>query len=570
MTGMILLMLLGYWPLPSNYGITGSFMEYRNQHLHAGFDLSTNGEVGFPVRCFQNGNIILIKVQKRGYGRVLYIRHPKQKLVSVYGHLNRFTPQLEKIVSRYRKLRKTRYPGTIVPQKPISVRKGQIIAYSGESGVGWPHLHFELRNLRNEPVNPALFGLSVQTDQSPPEFQFLNLYPETPSSTINGNCKATRIPIFRLKHNTFTAPNFRISGEILMSVTIHDTDGRKGPLAIQNITANLNQTPFYLYRAKLFSYDRFNRSSAVYDLGKTRLMPSSYSFNLFRVPGSNLQSQQSFPYRFRKGLNEMHVTTSDFAGHKASLTLKFHWEKSPGQPAEPKTLTIGSLLYHGNVLPASTIHKAVPVHIAGKNWVAVSYGIGSGVITFGNVTIKSRGYNTIPRLIYARPISNLPTEKGLRIVPKTGVDIQPGQIYLSQLLLSYRFTTKDRRMGWFRFDRVKKKWKYRKTDLAATEKRATAKDFRNGQYAVFLDTAAPAIHKNPYFFRNRTAWKITDVGKGVDDSTIEIARGEKTWKMEYDPDRKLAWIDRHLKKGRYKIRVSDLAGNTATSVGRLH
>jgi len=289
MTGLVLLLMLGYWPLPANYGISGTFMEYRNQHLHAGFDLSTHGEVGFTVRCLDDGKIVMLKVQKRGYGRVLYIRHSKRKLVSVYGHLDRFTPRLEKIVSRYVKLRKSRYPGTIVPKKPIPVLKGEIVAYSGESGVGWPHLHFELRNLLNEPVNPVDYGFSVQSDQSLPVFQFLHIYPETPLSTVNGECKSVQLRLVRSRDGSFTVKPFRITGRVLMSVTIRDTDGRKGPLAIYRIDARLNHRSFYSYQARVFSFDRFNRSSAVYDLAHTRLSPSTYAFNLFQIPGAGLQ-----------------------------------------------------------------------------------------------------------------------------------------------------------------------------------------------------------------------------------------------------------------------------------------
>ncbi len=569
MTGLLMLLMLSYWPLPANYGITGTFMEYRNQHLHAGFDLSTDGKVGLPVRCFDNGNIVLIKVQKRGYGRVLYIRHPKQKLISVYGHLDRFTPRLEKLVSRYRKLRHTRYPGTIVPRHPIPVQKGQVIAYSGESGVGWPHLHFELRNLNNEPINPTEFGLSVTGDISAPEFQFLNIYPETPSSTINGNCASARFPIKRTKEGVFTTRPFSITGPVLMSVTIRDTDGRKGPLSIHDIKATLNRHPFYRYHADSFSYNRFKRSSAVYDLGRTRLTPSSYSFNLFRIPGSNLLSQEEFPATFQKGLNRMHIYTIDFNQHKAEFEFTFKWQKVSGKLIHPTTFTSSALLLGKHIVSAGAIEYPVFVRISDHTWTAAPYNTVPAVIELGDISLKATGYNTSPRLVYTRQLTSLHHETGLKAIPDTGIEIQPGLVFFSQLDLAFHWKKSDPRIGWFRYDTVKKKWKYRKTELNNAQNSATAKDFRSGRYAVFLDTAAPVIHKNPYFFRERVAWHITDIGKGIDDSSILISRGKQSWKMEYDPDRKIAWTDQTLKKGRYKICVTDLAGNRSSAVGRL-
>ncbi len=570
MSGILFLLLLGYWPLPANYGITGTFMEYRNQHLHAGFDLSTDGKVGFPVHCFDDGKIVLIKVQKRGYGRVLYIRHPKRKLVSVYGHLNRFSPGVEKLVSRYQIIRNTRYPGTIIPNRPIPVRKGQVIAWTGESGVGWPHLHFELRNLNNEPVNPVNYGFSVATDQSPPIFQSLNLYPETPSDTINGRCRPLRLPIRKLKSGDFTTFPFRISGSVLMSITILDTDGRKGPLAVHEIQASLNRKSFYRYHANIFSYDRFNRASSVYDLSRTRLSPATYSYNLFRIEGSGLLSQEISPMTFKTGKNLLTITTEDFAGHKILLHSTFHWQKQTKAGVLPETFTTVAVLLKGEIVPASEIHDPVSTQLKGENWLVVPYGETAGNVKLGEISLLAEGYNTHPRLLFVRKKKNLPKEKGLTRIPGTGIEIEPGQLFLSRLTLSYRWQKENPAMGWFRYDEIRKKWKYRNSVFSGKNRRISASDFRNGIYALFLDTVAPVIHGNPYLFRNRTAWRVTDLGKGVDDTSIEIMGKGKKLKMEYDPDRKIAWVDGHLPKGNYKIIVKDLAGNTSSAKGRLH
>ncbi|NOZ13325.1 MAG: M23 family metallopeptidase [Acidobacteria bacterium] len=569
MNALLLILLLGYWPLPANYGITGTFMEYRHQHIHAGFDLSTDGKDGLPVRCFDNGFIVLIKVQKRGYGRVLYIRHPKEKLVSVYGHLDRFSAPLEKIVSRYKRLRKTRYPGTIVPKHPIPVRKGQIIAYSGESGVGWPHLHFELRNLKNEPVNPEKYGFSVQSDKQAPDFRFLNIYPATPDSTVNGACRATRIPVQKLSNGNYSLPPFQISGQVFLSVTIHDTDGRKGPLAIYSLHAQLNNQPFYQYLADQFSYDRFKRSSAIYDLGQTRLSPASYGFNLFVIPGSNLSSQHYHPPRFKTGNNRITITTRDFAGNTAHLSFRFSRRKKTGDTQSQQWFTPSAALVNQKILKAASIRHPAAVTINRKKWTVVAYSTLPAHLKLGNVQIETEGYNASPMLLYVQKQPELPKAEGLLPVAGTGIEIQPGLIFLKHLLLIFQAEKINPQMGWFRYDRVKRKWKYRNSEIDRQKQTVTADNFKNGSYRLFLDISAPKIIRNPYFFRNRTAWHITDTGKGVDDSQIFLSRGKKKWKMEYDPDRKIAWIDKHLPRGHYRISVKDFAGNAAEKSGFL-
>ncbi len=570
MNALLLLLMLGYWPLPANYGITGTFMEYRYQHIHAGFDLSTDGKVGLPVHCFDNGFIVLIKVQKRGYGRVLYIRHPKKKLISVYGHLDRFSTPVEKIVSRYQKLRNTRYPGPIVPKHPIPVRKGQIIAYSGESGVGWPHLHFELRNLKNDPVNPEKYGFSLQSDKKAPDFQFLNIYPATPNSMINGKCKALRIPIRKSKNGNYSLPPFQISGRVFFSLTIHDTDGRKGPLAIHHINMKLNKIHVYRYQADSFSFDRFKRSSAIYDLGQTRLNPASYGFNLFVIPGANLSSQKARPFPFKEGKNRVHLFTEDFAGNSAHLSFQFFWQKPKTHPRSQSSFTPCALLSNRKIIKAKFVRHPMIVTVNKTKWTAVSYTTNPALIKLGAVSIKAEGYNSDPMLIYAHKRNRLPKEKGLVPVAGSAIEIQPGLIFLKHLCLVFQSEKINRKMGWFHYDPIKKKWKYRETEMTQQKKIVSADDFRNGIYGIFLDISAPKIQKKPYYFRNRTVWRIIDIGKGVDDSKIFLSRGKKKWKMEYDPDRKIAWIDRHLPKGRYKISVKDFAGNFSEKSGFLN
>ncbi|MGD8376771.1 MAG: M23 family peptidase, partial [Acidobacteriota bacterium] len=64
------------YPLPADLPATASFGEYRPGHLHAGLDFSTGGELGWPVRAAAAGEVFRLKVEPRGYGRAVYVRHP--------------------------------------------------------------------------------------------------------------------------------------------------------------------------------------------------------------------------------------------------------------------------------------------------------------------------------------------------------------------------------------------------------------------------------------------------------------------------------------------------------------
>src|SRR6185369_12498166 len=73
------------WPIDRTPAIVSTFGEYRYDHLHAGIDISTGGSIGVPVHAVAAGAIYRLKVEWRGYGRALYLKHDRGD-VSVYGH----------------------------------------------------------------------------------------------------------------------------------------------------------------------------------------------------------------------------------------------------------------------------------------------------------------------------------------------------------------------------------------------------------------------------------------------------------------------------------------------------
>src|SRR4029077_5827705 len=103
------------WPMERPAAVLSSFGEYRYDHLHAGIDISTGGGTGLKVLAAAAGEVFRLKVEWRGYGRALYLRHPGGR-VTVYGHLERYEDGilgLERLVARRQALAGTRYPGDI-------------------------------------------------------------------------------------------------------------------------------------------------------------------------------------------------------------------------------------------------------------------------------------------------------------------------------------------------------------------------------------------------------------------------------------------------------------------------
>ena len=80
----------------------------------------------------------------------------------------------------------TKYPGDIMVDPAIAVQKGDVVAFSGETGAGLPHLHLELRREDSVAVNPLLNGFHDTQDNVPPVIQSFFLYPSDVRTAIDG------------------------------------------------------------------------------------------------------------------------------------------------------------------------------------------------------------------------------------------------------------------------------------------------------------------------------------------------------------------------------------------------
>ena len=156
-------------PVDHKIKLAGSFGELRANHFHAGIDIKSNlGEEGDIVRASMSGYVSRIKIQRGGYGQVLYIDHPNG-FTSVYAHLQVFAPKVQSFITE-RQLRNKSYEIDIYPEKgDFTFIQGEQIGIMGNTGRSYgPHLHFEIRKTDTEvPENPYLHDIGPE-DTRPP------------------------------------------------------------------------------------------------------------------------------------------------------------------------------------------------------------------------------------------------------------------------------------------------------------------------------------------------------------------------------------------------------------------
>lgn len=220
------------WPVDISRHLSGTFGETRSAHFHSGLDIKTWGREGYPVFASEQGYISRIAISAVGYGKVLYVTHPNG-YTSVYAHLQRFRPDIQAYIDSIRVARgflfeidvdlgyaENRINGA--PTKPrFEVNRGERIAFSGSSGIGPPHLHFEIRNPEERALNALEYGIAVK-DQISPTIRSLMVLPLSARSRVQGQ---TTKQAFRGVTNENGATDFgviEVDGPIGVAFDIFD------------------------------------------------------------------------------------------------------------------------------------------------------------------------------------------------------------------------------------------------------------------------------------------------------------------------------------------------------------
>lgn len=180
-------------PLDIPLYLSGNFGELRSNHFHSGLDIKTQGVEGQKVYAIADGFVSRIRISPYGYGNNIYIDHPNG-YTSVYAHLQRYEGKIAEEIKKYQYKNKTWEMDYYPPDTLIKVKKGQVIALSGNSGSsGGPHLHFEIRETKSEhAVNPLLLDFDIK-DNVYPNIRNIVIYPLSDSSLVNDKNKPQHI-----------------------------------------------------------------------------------------------------------------------------------------------------------------------------------------------------------------------------------------------------------------------------------------------------------------------------------------------------------------------------------------
>lgn len=299
----------GYFRLPvdGDIGLSATFAEIRTNHFHAGLDIRTGGAVGKPVYAVADGYVCGVRVSPWGGGKMLYVKHPNG-YSSVYMHLNGYAGEVGRYVEREQYKEQSFSLVRDVPEGLLRVKKGQVIAYSGNSGgSAGPHLHFELRK-DGRTINPLLFGLPY-TDNIAPTLRGIRLYPEGGSPVALGE-----------ENEVSVASPFYLG--------IYATDAAEGSTlrnGIDRIDVHVDGILFFQYTTEAFPLDSSRMSNALVDY--THYIRTREPYILTRVlPGARGEwvpvCRGDGRLRFAEGtVHSVKVSIYDIKGNHAERTF---------------------------------------------------------------------------------------------------------------------------------------------------------------------------------------------------------------------------------------------------------
>ncbi|MCB4808289.1 M23 family metallopeptidase [Tamlana sp. 62-3] len=252
-------------PLKIPIILSGTFAELRSNHFHSGLDIKTQGRTGLHVVASANGFVSRIKVSHFGYGKALYITHPNG-YVTVYAHLQKFAPEIEAYVKKHQYEQES-YEIELFPKAgELLVTKGELVAYSGNTGgSGGPHLHYEIRNKAEHPINPMLFGIDVK-DSSYPLVHSIYAYPLSEDAIINKSNKKQKLKLIPLKNGDYAVENIEAIGVIGFGIeTIDRQDFATNSNGVYNIQTVFNGNRNFEIDFSKFSFDETRNLNQLID-----------------------------------------------------------------------------------------------------------------------------------------------------------------------------------------------------------------------------------------------------------------------------------------------------------------
>ena len=335
-------------PLDITLVLSGTFAELRSNHFHSGLDIKTKGKVGFKTYASAEGYVSRIKISRYGYGKALYITHPNG-YTTVYAHLQKFAPKIEAYVKKQQYKKETFELELFPKAEELKISSKEVIAYTGNTGgSGGPHLHFEIRDQQERPINPMLFGFDIK-DTTNPVVHELYGYPLSEGSHINGETSRVKIRIIKLPNGQYKSDQITAFGTIGFGVISTDRqDFASNKNGVSFITTFFNGSKSLEVDFKRFSFDETKHLNRYIDYAyffetKKRIQ------KLFIESNNPLKLLKSHAAQGMVSIEDdtnsiYKISINDFKDNKSDLSIPIQGLKKELPEVEPDALNLRHII----------------------------------------------------------------------------------------------------------------------------------------------------------------------------------------------------------------------------------
>ena len=337
------------WPVGHAVRLSGTFGELRPNHFHAGVDIRSAAQrIGDPLYSAAEGYVARIKVEESGYGRSLLIAHPNG-YSTLYGHMNRFTEELEGFVKHQQYKEQCFEVELYPPPHLFTFRQGQYIGDMGNTGASaGPHVHFEVREtLTDKAINPLLFGFPI-SDNYKPQIYSLKLYKMDGLGVYGTETQDFRLDshadYFHPEPETLTV-NTPFAAFAVKTFDMHDSPSNRN--GVYAMTMKVDGKEVYEFALDEVPFEDTRYINAHMDYVE-QVTKRSYYHRCFRLPGNLLHI---YPFEQNHGIiplkngevKYVEIRVEDALENEA--TLKF-WVRRAGEQALPVPGPYQYYIYH--------------------------------------------------------------------------------------------------------------------------------------------------------------------------------------------------------------------------------
>lgn len=271
------------WPTEASQFLSSNFGEFRPRGYHMGIDIKTHEKEGYPVLAVADGYLYRMVANFTGYGRALYLMTDDGH-TAVYAHLSAFSETFERLLTREQENNNSYHVNRYFQAGEWPVSAGSVIGYSGNSGYSYgPHLHFELRNQAEQPLNPLTHGFPLD-DRIAPFLEEVALIPLSPRSWLNGSRLPQTFPLFRDRSGRYHFPDtLNCSGPLGLALnTLDRRQGVPNRYQVHRLELWLDGELDYALRFDSLDYGQIASANVIRDYRLARLNLGQFT-KLYRL-----------------------------------------------------------------------------------------------------------------------------------------------------------------------------------------------------------------------------------------------------------------------------------------------